>query len=53
MFNWFSNLFASMSYDAAINSAGLASHGGMCQIKEPDILKKEANEHKERMKKQK
>ena len=42
MINWLSSMFASLAYDAAIYSAGLASHGGMCQMKEPEILKQEA-----------
>lgn len=42
MLNWLSSMFASLAYDAAIYSAGLASHGGMCQTKEPDILRQEA-----------
>ena len=48
MFSWLSSLLASTAYDAAIYSAGLASHGGMCQIKEPDNLQQVVKEHKER-----
>lgn len=51
MFSWLSSLLASTAYDAAIYSAGLASHGGMCQIKEPDNLQQVVKEHKERKKK--
>ena len=48
MFDWLSSLFASMAYDAAIYSAGLASYGGMCQLKEPASLQKAAREEQER-----
>lgn len=50
MFSWLTNLFATMAYDAAIYSAGMASTNGMCQIKEPDNLQRVAKEHKERTK---
>lgn len=50
MFSWLTNLFATMAYEAAIYSAGMASTNGMCQIKEPDNLQQVAKEHKERTK---
>ncbi len=46
MFNWISNLFAGAALDAAIYSAGLASTGGMHQMKEPKGLQKLAEESK-------
>ncbi len=46
MFSWLSSLFTSMAYDAAIYSAGLASNGGMHQMKEPKGLKEEVKKVK-------
>lgn len=48
MFDWLSSLFASMAYNAAIYSAGLASTNGMCQLKEPASLQKAARKEQER-----
>lgn len=46
MFNWISNLFVGAALDIAICSAGLASIGGMHQMKEPKDLQKLAEENK-------
>lgn len=46
MFNWISSLFAKVALDTAISSAGLASIGGMHQMKEPEGLQKLAEENK-------
>ncbi len=46
MFNWISNLFAGAALDTAIYSAGLASGGGMHQMKEPEGLQELAKESK-------
>ncbi len=46
MINWIVNLFAGAAFDAAIYSAGVASAGGMNQMKEPKDLQKLAEEIK-------
>lgn len=46
MFNWISSLFAGAALDMAVSSAGLASIGGMHQMKEPEGLQKLAEESK-------
>ena len=40
MFSWISSIFAGFAFDMAIYSAGLASGGGMHQMKEPAELQK-------------
>ena len=46
MFNWLSKFFAGVAFDAAIYSAGVASIGGMHQMKEPEGLQELAEENK-------
>lgn len=50
MFDWLCSMFMSSTADAALGaaiySAGLASTGGMHQMKEPDELQKIASKYK-------
>lgn len=44
MFDWLCSFFASAAFDAALYSAGLASTGGMHQMKEPEAIQKYVEE---------
>lgn len=44
MFSWISSLFAGAALNSAIISIGLASNGGMHQMKEPEELKEMLSE---------
>ena len=43
MFEWIKNILAVVAYEAAINSAGLASNNGLHQMEEPANLQELAN----------